>query len=142
MLVCSSVPNENLRGPAGVETATIPVKTSPSGYSKVHGGCLCILPAPNPPTGRTRQPGARRKFYRMKNPIFQRNFRANPSRSVSAEGARQFGMCRDAAPGAPAVTHKGARSPMANALLAARSRSWFFLSCMYKSLSSRPLSSR
>lgn len=142
MLACSSVTNENLRGPAQVEMATIPVKTGPSGYSKVHGGCLSILPAPNLPTGKTRLPGEGRKFYRMKNPIFQGNFRANPSSSVSAEGARQFGMCRDAAPGAPAVTHKGARSPVANALLAARSRSWFFLSCVYKSLSSRPFFSR
>lgn len=90
-------------------------------------GASC-LPQTFPRAGRTRN---RQKVLRDENPIFQRNFTANPSCSVSAEGARQFRMCRDAAPGAPAVTHKGARSPMANALLAGWGRSrFFFLACI------------
>lgn len=45
------------------------------------------------PVGSTRLPRTGIKFCWVKNAIFQANFKANPSYSLSAEGAREFQIC-------------------------------------------------
>lgn len=82
----------------------------------------------------------RHKVLLDENLVFQTQFNANPSCSLSAEGARQFRIGAGASAGDlylvfAAVSQKGACSPMVTALHGGLSRSCFFLSCMYKSLS-------